>query len=403
MRIAWPDRTRRPSAGRVLAVVSILPALIVAGWLLAALPLLLAGWYQPVPALVLGVVVIGLLCRFAVRGPLKVVEATGRQVGAVVAVAVGSGVFNAITHTEQLIVRRDPATYAQYAIWLARHGSLPITPQVEAFGGPDPALRFDSIGFYPADGAVVPQFMPGPPLLFAAGDWLGGLGAMLLTPAVLGALAVLTLAGVVGRLAGGRWAPVAALAFAVSLPILYTSRTTFSEIPSLVLLFGGLALIHDALSREGRSRGWAAALGGLVFGLAVLVRIDGLRDVLPVLAFAGALIAWRRLGRPQGALGLPLLAGLATGAGLGLLAAYVLARPYMSYLSKSVNPLLAICAAVLLLTLAGALAAPSPAPTLGSHLGSRMRASQGAASAPARVSRRTAAQMASSGLTDLDR
>ncbi|MEV6150993.1 glycosyltransferase family 39 protein [Nonomuraea sp. NPDC052129] len=358
MRIAWPDRTRRPSAGRVLAVVSILPALIVAGWLLAALPLLLAGWYQPVPALVLGVVVIALLCRFVVREPLKVVEATGRQVGAVVAVAVGSGVFNAITHTEQLIVRRDPATYAQYAIWLARHGSLPIIPQVEAFGGPDPALRFDSIGFYPADGAVVPQFMPGPPLLFAAGDWLGGLGAMLLTPAVLGALAVLTLAGVVGRLVGGRWAAVAALAFAVSLPILYTSRTTFSEIPSLVLLFGGLALVHDALSREDRSRGWAAALGGLVFGLAVLVRIDGLRDVLPVLAFAGALIAWRRLGRPQGALGLPLLAGLATGAGLGLLAAYVLARPYLSYLSKSVNPLLAICAAVLLLTLAGALTAP---------------------------------------------
>ncbi|MFI7143493.1 hypothetical protein ACIBO2_01170 [Nonomuraea sp. NPDC050022] len=358
MRIAWPDRTRRPSAGRVLAVVSILPALILAGWLLAALPLLLAGWYQPVPALVLGVVVIGLLCRLAVRGPLKVVEATGRQVGAVVAVAVGSGVFNAITHTEQLIVRRDPATYAQYAIWLARHGSLPIIPQVEAFGGPDPALKFDSIGFYPADGAVVPQFMPGPPLLFAAGDWLGGLGAMLLTPAVLGALAVLTLAGVVGRLAGGRWAPVAALAFAVSLPILYTSRTTFSEIPSLVLLFGGLALVHDALAREDRSRGWAAALGGLVFGLAVLVRIDGLRDVLPVLAFAGALIAWRRLGRPQGALGPPLLAGLAVGAGLGLLAAYVLARPYLSYLSKSVNPLLAICAAVLLLTLAGALIAP---------------------------------------------
>ncbi|MEV0348873.1 hypothetical protein AB0H88_24115 [Nonomuraea sp. NPDC050680] len=355
MRIAWPDRTRRPSAGRVLAVVSILPALIVAGWLLAALPLLLAGWYQPVPALVLGVVVIGLLCRFAVRGPLKVVEATGRQVGAVVAVAVGSGVFNAITHTEQLIVRRDPATYAQYAVWLARHGSLPITPQVEAFGGPDPALKFDSIGFYPADGAVVPQFMPGPPLLFAAGDWLGG---MLLTPAVLGALAVLTLAGVVGRLAGGRWAPVAALAFAVSLPILYTSRTTFSEIPSLVLLFGGLALVHDALSREDRPRGWEAALGGLVFGLAVLVRIDGLRDVLPVLAFAGVLIAWRRLGRSQGALGPPLLAGLAVGAGLGLLAAYVLARPYLSYLSKSLNPLLAICAAVLLLTLAGTLAAP---------------------------------------------
>jgi hypothetical protein len=307
-------------------------------------------------------VVIGVLCWFALRRPLKVVEGTGevtaRQVGAVVAVAVGSGVFNAIMHSEQLIVRRDPATYAQYAIWLSGHGSLPIPAQAEAFGGADPALMFESVGFYDVGGSVVPQFMPGPPLLFAAGDWLGGL---LLTPAVLGALAVLTLAGVVGRLVGGRWAPVAALAFAVSLPILYTSRTTFSEIPSLVLLFGGLALVHDALSRgrvRGRAWGWDGALAGLVFGLAVLVRIDGLRDVLPVLAFAGTLIAWRRLGRPQGALGPPLLLGLAVGAGLGLLAAYVLARPYLSYLSRSVNPLLLICGAVLLLTLAGTLAAP---------------------------------------------
>ncbi|HUR09067.1 MAG TPA: hypothetical protein VM347_41465, partial [Nonomuraea sp.] len=366
MGIAWPDRTRRPSAGRVLAVVSVLPALVVAGWLLAALPLLLAGWYRPVPALVLGAVVIGVLCRLALRRPLKgvegagrqVVEATGRQVGAAVAVAVGSGVFNAIMHSEQLIVRRDPATYAQYATWLAGHGSLPIPAQAEAFGGADPVLMFKSVGFYDVSGSVVPQFMPGPPLLFAVGDWLGGL---LLTPAVLGALAVLTLAGVVGRLVGGRWAPVAALAFAVSLPILYTSRTTFSEIPSLILLFGGLALVHDVLSRgsvQGRAWGWEGALAGLVFGLAVLVRIDGLRDVLPVLAFAGSLIAWRRLGRPQGALGPPLLLGLAVGAGLGLLAAYVLARPYLSYLSRSVDPLLLICAAVLLLTLAGTLAAP---------------------------------------------
>ena len=43
------------------------------------------------------------------------------------------------------------------------------------------------------------------------------------------------------------------------------------------------------------------------------------------------------------------------------------------------------------------------APTSGSHLGIRIRASRGAASVPARVRRRTAAQMSSSGLTDLDR
>ncbi|WP_214320941.1 hypothetical protein [Nonomuraea sediminis] len=354
MRLALPSPERRPSAGRVLAVASLLPALLVAAFLLAGLPLLLAGWFRPLPVLLLGAVIAVLLCRVALRLP-ETVGATARHTCGVLAIALGSGVFNAVMHGEQLIVRRDPATYAQYATWIGGHGSLPIPSQAWAFGGADPSLVFRSVGFFDVDGSVVPQFMPGPPMLFAVGGWLGG---MLLTPAVLGALAVLTVGGAVGRLAGGRWAPLAAFAFAVAMPILYTSRTTFSEIPSLILLFGGMALLHDTLQTE-RVRVWpAAGLAGLVFGLAVLVRVDGLRDVLPVLAYAGLLIALRRFGRPEGRVGPALLAGVAVGVGLGLLAAYLLARPYLAYLSRSVNPLLLICAAVLVLTALGTAAAP---------------------------------------------
>jgi hypothetical protein len=340
-------------SGRALAALSVLPALALAGWLLAGLPLLLLGAYAPLPALLLGLPAAALLCLAGTRGLGKGIEATKWQVAGVVAVAVTSGVANAIMHSEQLVVRRDPATYAQYAAWIAGHGSLPIPDQAQAFGGADPWLIFNSVGFYKGDGAVVPQFMPGPPIVFAAGNWLG---VPFVVPAVLGALAVLAVAGLAARLAGGRWAVLAAAAFAVSMPVLYTSRTTFSEIPSLVLLFGGLALAYDALGGASRAR---ASLAGLVFGLAVLVRIDGLRDMLPVLAFAGLLIAMRRFAKPEGRLGPPLLAGLVAGAGIGLLAAYLLARPYLNYLSGSVRPLLAICGAVLLLTLAGTLAAPA--------------------------------------------
>ncbi|UBU14687.1 glycosyltransferase family 39 protein [Nonomuraea gerenzanensis] len=342
-----------------LARLSVLPALAVAGWLLAGLPLLLLGWFAPLPATLLGVPPAALLCWAgarrlgAIAGDPPGDGGAPWQVAGVVGVAAASGVVNAIMHSEQVAVRRDPATYTQYAAWIAAHGELPVPTQVEAFGGPDPALVFKSVGFFAADGAVVPQFMPGPPMLFAIGHWLG---VPFLVPAVLGALAVLTVAGVVARLAGARWALVGATAFAVSLPILYTSRTTFSEIPSLILLFGGVALAHDALARRERGR---ALLAGLVFGLAVLVRVDGLRDVLPVLAFAGLLIGMRRLRRPVGVVGPPLLAGLVAGAGLGMLAAYLLARPYLSYLSGSVRPLLLICAGVLVLTAAGTAAAPA--------------------------------------------
>ncbi|MBB5962142.1 hypothetical protein [Planomonospora venezuelensis] len=386
---------RRPSAGRVLAAVSAAPALVLAGWLLAGLPLLLLGRFHPLVAVPSGTAAAVLLCRYGLRRLPAIPGATARQTGGVLAAALGSWVVNTVLHSEQLIVRRDPATYAQYAAWLAEHGSLPIPYGEAAFGGPDPALLFGSVGFYDHDGAVVPQFMPGPPMLHAAGHWLGGLPGLLLAPPVLGALAVLVFAGVVARLAGARRAPVAALAFALSLPILYTSRTSFSEIPSLIMLFGGMTLLLDARSRlpapsggadgtagGGRGAAAGAALAGLVLGLAVLVRIDGLRDVLPVPAYAGLLIALRRVEngaeaapdtheaeppgaertgpgpRPEARLGAPLLAGLLAGAGLGLGAASLLSRPYLNYLSGSLKPLLAVCGAVLLLTLAGAALAP---------------------------------------------
>lgn len=364
MTTGWLDRTRRPSAGRVLAVLSVAPALVLAGWLLAGLPLLLLGWFRPLAAIPLGLSAAALLCRYGLRRLPDAVEATRRQVIGVVAVALASGIFNGVFRSEQLIVRRDPATYAQYGLWLAKNGSLPVPHQEWAFGGADPALHFDSVGFYGFDGAVVPQFMPGSPMLHAVGAWLGDVAGLLLVPPVLGAGAVLVLAGVVARLVGARWAPLAALVFAVSLPILYTSRTTFSEIPSLILLFGGLALLYDAQARlrPGADTGAAragAALAGLVFGLAVLVRIDGLRDVLPVLVYAGLLIALGRTGnRERGRLGVPLLGGLVVGAGLGFAAAYLLSRPYLEYLSGSLIPLLAICGAVVLLTVAGAALAP---------------------------------------------
>ncbi|GII82719.1 hypothetical protein Ssi03_07090 [Sphaerisporangium siamense] len=353
---SWRDHPRRPPAGRVLAAVTIMPSLALAGWLLAGLPLLLLGRFRPLPAFVLGTAVAVVLCVYAARRSRRAPEAAPWQVAGVVAVALGSGVFNALLHSQQLLIRRDPSTYAQYAVWLARTGSLPIPYQAEAFGGPDPALRFDSVGLYDHGGAVVPQFMPGAPLLYAPGHWLAGVDGLLVTPAVLGALAVLTVAGVVARLAGARWATLGALLFAVALPILYTSRTTLSEIPSLILLFGGIALTLDA---RGRPR--AAALAGLVFGLAVLVRIDGLRDVLPVLAYAGLLIAMRRVpGRAAAyaAMGPWLLGGLVVGAGAGLGAAFLLARPYLAYLSGSVTPLLVICGAVLALTAVGAALGP---------------------------------------------
>lgn len=455
-----------PSAGQVLAVASAVPVLALTGWLLAGVPLLLLGRFGPVQMILLGVALAFLLGRYGLRRMPETVEATARQTAALLGVALAFGIFNGVLHTEQFIVRRDPATYAQYAVWLATDGTLPIATSPAAFGGPDPALRFDSVGFYKVGGAddadgsagsaspgdperaavagaapeILPQFMPGTPIILAFGHWMGGVPGLMLMPPALGALAVLTFGGTVARLVGARWSVLAASVLGVSLPLIYTSRAAFSETCSLILLFGAINLLLDArhrlragmfgvgflpaapaplpehgpgpvaalrrwLARRGGAgdaagRGAAAgeaglvralaltrevqardamvvaALAGLVFGLAVLVRVDALRDVLPVLGYAGLLLALRRyrahrdraggraggraaeLVAPDGRLGVPLLAGLLAGGGVGFLAAYLLARPYLADLSDSLRPLLGICAAVAVLTALGVAVAP---------------------------------------------
>ncbi|MBX6768183.1 MAG: hypothetical protein IRY90_13695, partial [Actinomadura rubrobrunea] len=256
-------------------------------------------------------------------------------------------VFQVVMASEQIIVRRDPASYVQFATWLHEHGSLPIPQMRWAFGGGDPALTYDSPAFYQRGGVIVPQFMAGLPMLLAPGGWIAGTHGMLLMAPLLGACAVVSFGGLTARLVGPSWAPLGSLALASTLPMLWVSRSAYSELPALVLLLGGLALVYDAQRRQVRTQ---AFLAGLAFGLIVLVRIDALRDVLPVVVFAGLLMG---LGRRTG---WPLGLGLVIGVGAGLVEGFVLSRPYLEYLHASLNPLLYIAAALVGATLLMAVA-----------------------------------------------
>ncbi|NDU75405.1 hypothetical protein GWI34_22670 [Actinomadura sp. DSM 109109] len=344
------------NAGRLLVRVTAAPALVLVAWLAVSLPLLMAGVFRPVPAVALFVPVAALVLWLGLRtragdAPGGRDAARGWPVWSVLAVTAAFLVLQIVMCAEQIVVRRDPASYVQFAAWLAGHGSLPIPLDQEAFGGPDAVLNFASPAFYQDGGAVVPQFMAGWPLVLAPADWAGGTQGMLLMAPLLGACCVLSFAGLVARLVGPRWAPAGALLLALTLPMLYVSRNTFSELPAIVLLLGGLSLMHDARAEpeDGAGRRVANAkafLAGAALGLIVLVRIDGLRDVLPVVAFAGLLIALRRpAGYWTGG-------GLLLGAGAGLVEGFTMSRPYLSYLHASLMPLLAIAAAVLAATAA---------------------------------------------------
>jgi hypothetical protein len=335
-------------ADLLLARVTVTPALLLVSWLVVALPLLMAGVFRPWIAIPLFVPVAAATLTFGLRAVRPAGEVAPAKtafswwpVAGVLAVAAAFGALQLVMCSQQIVVRRDPASYFNFATWLAGHGSLPIPQMRWAFGGGDGALTYGSPAFYQRGGVLVPQFMAGMPLMVTPGGWIGGPYATLAVMPVIGALALISFAGLSARLIGARWAPVAALALGLTWPMMMISRSIYSETGALILMLGGLCLTIDAV-RSGRRL--PALLGGLSLGLVILVRIDGVRDVLPVIAFAGLLLALRRR------VGLPLFAGLAVGVGAGLLEAFVMSRPYLHYLSASLHPLLYIAIAVLAAT-----------------------------------------------------
>ena len=355
--------------GRLFAAITQLPALLAMAWLVPGTGMLLAGRLLPVPLLIIFVPLAVALCYFAMRRlpvswprfrDLPAAAATpasapasapaarrrpGVPLGSVlttVAIAAGFAVWQAVDRSQQVIVAGDPGVYLQYGYWIAEHGSVRIPQTASAFGA-FPGLNFESLGFFSAGDSITPAFMPGLPLVLAAGVWLGGVpGALLMTP-VIGGCAVLSFAGLVGRLVGPRWAPAGALVLALVLPEQYVSRTPFSEPLVQVLLFGGLCLVIDSLVMSRWRRDFSAAMtlagfGGLALGLTVLASIASLSVLLPVFPVLALMFMARR---PQAG---PFGLGLFVGVGCGLYAGLVLARPYLSSLSSQLH-LFGLCAA----------------------------------------------------------
>ncbi len=345
-------------AGRTFGAVTVVPALLAVAWLLPGLPLVLVHRFTWLPMVCIAAPLAVALCYVVLRRmPAPRGAVPWWTVTATVAVAVVFAAWQIWMRTQQIIYLRDPATYLQVGYWIAHHGSLPIPQGAAAFGGSHPGLSFASMNYYPRGTGIVPQFMTGYPVVVAGAVWLGGIPAALVITPIAGGCAILAFGGLAGLLIGARWAPAAAAVLALSLPQIYTSRGTFSEPLAEVLLFAGLSLLADSLLRHrGRDAGQLelAGIAGLTLGLTIFVRLDGLSDILPVVPFAGILLAARRRQA------LPFGAGLVIGVGYGLFDGYLLSRPYLDLEQPSLHPLAIITAAVVILTAAGVLLVWSP-------------------------------------------
>ena len=381
--------------GRALALITVMPVILLVAWLVPGLLLLLVHEFLPAPMVLIWLPLAVALTILVARelpgrwpspgsadtaGSTDTAAAEGaaapdssdaaaQAVGAqpaprtgaknrrpawaawwgllgTVAIAVAFAVWQLIENSPQFIVSRDPGAYAQFAYWIANHGSLPVPTSTAAFGGAHPGLTFASFGFASHGGALAPGLTAGLPIVLAVGMWVHGVsGAIALSP-LIGALAILTVGGLTARLAGPQWAPAGALLLALTVPEIYTSRSAFADTLAQALLFGGLCLVVDSFSA--RRRLTLASLGGLALGLTVLAGTSFLLMILPLIVVAGALLAGRR---PQA---IPLAAGSVVGVICGFGAGLGLDLPALSTTSPSLRIIGILAAGLALLTGAGA-------------------------------------------------
>lgn len=246
-------------------------------------------------------VVIGLTLGMIVVRRLQLPRLALSTTVALVAISATFAVWVWLTHTEDLIVRRDAASYLQTAMAFAGQHGTPLDPAMGAFSrvlSLDPErITLTSLGFYQVDWplrpGIQPQFLAGATGLYTIGYWAGGVPGALWVAALFGALSVLAVGVMVASWFGGPYGVIAAVATSLCFPIVYTSRTTFSEPIALFLTVCGLFALGECIRRSGdavQAKGWGLLAVVFLVGN-MLVRIDAMREVL--ILYLVLYVLWR--------------------------------------------------------------------------------------------------------------
>lgn len=343
------------AAGRWLQTVVLATGLwIVAMSLVAVVLAGLGAWF---PWLVLPLALVAAAaCGWWAHGiPAKSLPVW--TAGLLAAISIGAGVWTAATHSEQVLPRRDSASYLQSAISMAETHRRVVPVDPADIGGPE-VLEIDGIilsspAFYQVGDAenpsVQPQFVIGPGAIWSMGVWLGGPTLAMLLPALFSAIGILGIGLITARAGAPRWSPVAALGVSLLFPVLHTARSTYSEPLAMVTLGAGLLALMVAAQQatRGGEVGRAAVLAGVLVGGTAFVRIDGLRETILLIPVAAlALAQGQRWPRAT-------LIGAGVSTGLAFVAALWLSNQYLGTIAASLVPLVGI--GVIMLALVSAL------------------------------------------------
>jgi hypothetical protein len=262
---------------------------------LVGLGLLLADRYHPAVVLLSACVTGGATAFIAAR---LLGQRSALQWPALVAVGLALGFFGLAAgfHSEHLLTDRDPGVYVNAGRSIARTHQLHPLVRTGAFS--DRALySMQAAGFNESKhGRLKPNFFPLLPVVLALGWSIGGDRGLLVVPAVLATLGVLSCYALASRVIGSRAALFAPLFLVIAPMQLWFARDAYSELPVQVLVLGGLWLYLEARRRHAAV---IAAVAGALIGTSAFARIDALLIMFGVVVFTG--VEWIRCDRDTNA------------------------------------------------------------------------------------------------------
>ena len=226
----------------------------------------------------------------AAHGPALVALAIG------VALLATSGVW----HSQHVLTDRDPGVYNNTGRSIARTHRVHPTIAPSPFDD-EASLRPKTAGFEIVNHRLYPNFLNYLPTLLALGWSAGGDTALLLVPAILGALALLALYALGSTVVGPRWALLGPALLTLAPLQSWFSRDAYAEIPLQLVVLAGLWLFLEARRARGAvAAAVAGVIAGTVFGTMMFIRIDALATLIAIpAALAVEWLRAERLDEPE--------------------------------------------------------------------------------------------------------
>jgi hypothetical protein len=296
-----------------------------AGFSVGPMILLLLGHFTPALALPVGFA--GAAIAACVCGLPRAVPTGGAVLIHVAAAAFCLlwFLYNVRYTAQDVYATRDPATYTITGRWLVDHPTLQIPTHLEIFGSPTGGVGETGGYALVSPGTLNAQGNHLLPALAAMLTWIFGSSAIFHANVVISAVALFVFFGLARRVVTPILALAAMSALALSMPLIYVGRDSYTEPLTLLFLMGALALVHRGYA-SGRIRDFA--LAGLVGGSAAMARIDSYGGLIGLVAAAAVYVMVTGDRRAAVLRGAALLGGAAVTTAIGWLDLVHLSRQY---------------------------------------------------------------------------